>query len=113
MKIRVRSLVLLGAACMCGGLLMHISQRVQESQESLKRLHAQMDAERESIIMLQAEWEALNAPSRLEVLAKKYLDLKPAETRMLRAQIPDSAPPVEIMQVQPVAIGVEPKAVQP
>ena len=88
MKIRLRSLVLLATVCGSGGLLLHISQNVQEAQDQLEKLQAHNDQEKESIILLQAEWEALNTPSRLEVLAQKYLDLKPPMPQQMQNAIP-------------------------
>lgn len=118
MKIRVRSLVLLAVACVGGGLLMHVSQEVQESQDALAQLRERMDSEREAIILLQAEWEALNAPTRLEVLARKYLPLRPPETHALHADLPQRPPasltlPGDTLEMQPVALGAHKQAVQP
>ena len=92
MKIRLRSLVLLAVVCGSGGLLLHISQNVQEAQDQLEKLQAHNDQEKESIILLQAEWEALNTPSRLEVLAQKYLDLKPPMPQDIQNQMQDAIP---------------------
>lgn len=75
MKIRLRTLAVLGLAGLSGSLLLGISQRVQQADKDLRTLEAKVERERETIDMLTAEWAHLNNPERLEDLAQRYLDL--------------------------------------
>ncbi len=58
---------------MAGSMLLRTSQNVQEAEERLFNLSAQVEEEQEAIRVLKAEWEYLNSPLRLEQLAKGYL----------------------------------------
>jgi cell division protein FtsL len=46
-------------------------------------LGKEIEAERDAIAVLRAEWSLLNRPERIERLAKKHLKLAPAEPRQL------------------------------
>lgn len=79
-KIRLRTLAVLGGACLTGALLLHASQNVQQTEDKLGALRASIEREREAIAVLNAEWAYLNNPARIEKLAKEYLDLVPPAT---------------------------------
>lgn len=49
----------------------------------IARLHKKIEAERDSIAVLRAEWSLLNRPKRIERLAAKFLNLKSADPRQL------------------------------
>jgi|APTNR8051073442_1049403.scaffolds.fasta_scaffold01057_18 hypothetical protein len=51
--------------------------------EQVKKLEARVDKEREQIAVLKAEWQLLNRPARLDMLAQKYLDLKPVKATQI------------------------------
>ena len=63
-------------AIVLGGLLFATSQNVQKAEDGLKDLRAEIEAEQETIGVLEVEWEYLNRPQRLEELAKKTLKMK-------------------------------------
>jgi len=67
-------------AGLSGAALLHISQRVQDAEVRLGAIKAQAAEEQENIRVLSAEWEYLNSPARLEILAAQYLDLVPPDT---------------------------------
>src|SRR6476659_8746458 len=46
-------------------------------------LSKDIEAERDSVAVLRAEWSLLNRPERIERLAEKYLDLAPARPQQL------------------------------
>jgi cell division protein FtsL len=52
-------------------------------ETQIATLNKEIDAERESIAVLRAEWSLLNRPERIERLAAKYLKLAPADPRQL------------------------------
>jgi cell division protein FtsL len=51
--------------------------------EQIVALSKEIEAERDSLAMLRAEWSLLNRPERIERLAGKYLHLAPAQPRQL------------------------------
>jgi cell division protein FtsL len=48
-------------------------------------LSKDIDAERDSVAVLRAEWSLLNRPERIERLAEKYLDLAPPKPQQMLA----------------------------
>jgi cell division protein FtsL len=48
-------------------------------------LSKEIEAERDSVAVLRAEWSLLNRPERIERLAQKYLDLAPPKPRQMLA----------------------------
>jgi cell division protein FtsL len=53
--------------------------------EEIAVLKKDIDAERDSVSVLRAEWSLLNRPERIERLAQKYLKLQPARPDQLVA----------------------------
>ena len=51
--------------------------------EQIAGLSRQIEAERDGIAVLRAEWSLLNRPERIERLAAKYLKLAPPQPRQL------------------------------
>lgn len=64
-------------------MLYHTSYKVQEQEEQLVRIKAAQKSERENIHVLEAEWAMLTAPSRLQRLADKFLELKPVSSKQI------------------------------
>lgn len=60
---------------LCCGALVLVSQSVQRAEYELAKVEAQSLALQEDIHVLKAEWQYLNAPQRLEVLAEQHLGL--------------------------------------
>jgi hypothetical protein len=52
-------------------------------EDQLVHIKHEIAANRDSIRVLNAEWSLLNQPSRLEQLAKRYLDLTPVSNDKL------------------------------
>lgn len=93
--LRLRTVFIFGVAAMLGGVLLHTSQAVQNAETEVERLDAAVEEERESIRVLQAEWQYLNNPERLEALAKDYLELVAPAPEQMRDDIgplPDIMP---------------------
>jgi len=57
-------------------------------------LSKDIEAERDSVAVLRAEWSLLNRPERLERLAEKYLDLAPPKPQQMLAL--DTASPGDL-----------------
>lgn len=88
---RLRTLLVIALVAAAGIFLFHISQRVQKSQQALDAVSARVAAEEETLRVLRAEWDYLNNPERLELLATKYLGMAaPAPAQILPdvSQIP-------------------------
>lgn len=84
MKLFRVSTILAGAAAVLSGTgLFWVSQSVQESESRLYMLERSIESEREAIRVLRAEWDYLNRPERLEVLAEEYLGLESANVEAL------------------------------
>lgn len=74
---KIRTFVIFGFASLAGAALLHTSQSVQQAEERLAVIDAEIQKERDTIHMLNAEWEYLNRPERLEKLAQEFLGLVP------------------------------------
>jgi len=83
MIMRKRTLAVMALAGLSGGLLLYTSQKVQQAEDRLSDLRAELAMQEEAIDVLEAEWAYLNNPQRLEDLATKYLDLKPPNPESL------------------------------
>ena len=80
----------IGIAC-CGALLLHTSQTVQRKEAALAALQSDLQRERQSIEVLEAEWAHLNSPYRLEKLAQDYLHMVPPSAQQIMPD-PDALP---------------------
>jgi len=65
--------------------------------EQVKKLEHRLDKERDAIVVLQAEWQFLNQPGRLQALSDRFLQAKPLEPRQIirPSELPDKPPPAE------------------
>lgn len=85
-------------AAICGGVLFHTSQQVNDGRQRLAVINDDIRKEDETIRVLQAEWGYLNQPDRLEKLSKQYLNLAPLQGKQFTKlqQVADRpAPPTE------------------
>ena len=76
--------------------------------EQVKKLEATVEKEKDQIAILKAEWQLLNRPTRLDVLAQRYLDLKPVKsTQIARAQdIPERKAGVDHIGAKLDSLGI-------
>ena len=51
--------------------------------EQVAKLKSQVQREREAIAVLQAEWQYLDRPDRLQAAVDKHLDLQPLKIQQL------------------------------
>lgn len=65
--------------------------------EHLQKLKAKAQRERDAIAVLKAEWQFLNRPDRVQMLAERHLDLQPfSVTQVVRmSDIPNRGPKVD------------------
>jgi len=89
--IRLRTFVIFAIAALAGAALLHTSQRVQEAEETLAILNAEIAREQDTMRVLRAEWEYLNRPERLERLATEFLDLIPPAPDKMPENLIDEA----------------------
>ncbi len=76
--------------------------------EQVKKLESKLEKEKDQIAVLKAEWQLLNRPSRLEALAAKHLNLKPAQaSQIARAfDIPEKKAQIDQIGAKLDALGV-------
>lgn len=105
---RISNFLSLALAVFFGVLLFWTSQSVQEAERKLSRVsHAAMQEE-EFIRVLETEWDYLNRPERLEVLARDYLQMsRPASETVVEdaASIPEPVLPASSLSVNSVPYG--------
>ena len=66
-------------AIMASLMLYHTSDRVNALGHQLTALNAQIEAEQQSMHVLNAEWVYLANPARVEAAVKRHLDLQPTQ----------------------------------
>lgn len=92
-SLRVVAIWLLAAVLGAG--LLYTSQSVQDATDELNQLDSAIMAEKEALDVLNAEWEYLNSPQRLEKLAQQYFGMEmPKGENLLKedAAMPFPAP---------------------
>lgn len=77
--LKLSSFTALLLALLAGGALFWISQQVQQTEREQRRLLQIVTQEEEAIRVLNAEWDYLNRPDRLEAMAKTYLRMTPSQ----------------------------------
>jgi hypothetical protein len=93
---KVSSATTLLLALLSGGALFWVSQQVQQGEREQRRLQHIIAQEGEAIRVLNAEWDYLNRPDRLEALATEYLRMEPTKSSDLLlsvSSIPEPARP--------------------
>ncbi|MDB2683226.1 hypothetical protein N9Z27_03145 [Alphaproteobacteria bacterium] len=66
-----------------GAALLYTSQEVQTAVDALSGVEASIQKERDRIAVLEAEWEFLNSPQRLEKLARQYYGVEQPTTSQM------------------------------
>ncbi|MBI4031754.1 MAG: energy transducer TonB [Proteobacteria bacterium] len=121
MRIRISLILAVSAAVVSGVMLFSVSQKVQTAESEQRRLSAAVEGERETIRVLNAEWDYLNRPDRVEDLAREYLRMKPPQAGQMEsdaAVLPEAPPSVMIgrkpeLEAQPAALVAQPIAPVP
>lgn len=97
MKIRVSTMIVLAVAAGCGFTLFQTSQNVQQAENRYRGIQAGLNKEKEAIRVLEAEWDYLNRPDRIEALVKGHLDMAVPQPRALvrdSGDVPDNTMPI-------------------
>lgn len=114
---RISNIFSWSVAIFCGCLLFWVSQSVQTKEEEIRKLSHRNGLELEAIRVLEAEWDYLNSPVRLEELAKNHLRLDrmtPEKVMQDIASIPDPQENGEAAiapAVLPIPVSTAPKAI--
>lgn len=74
--IRLTSLLWIALLVVAGGTVMRVSYQVRHVEKHLTELGRSVQQERQTIRVLDAEWDTLNDPQRIDGLAKRYLTLQ-------------------------------------
>lgn len=80
MSVRIVHLFVICALVFAAAYVYRVKMESTVRTERVLQLRADIRAERDAIASLKAEWAKLENPSRLQVLASRYLTLKPLET---------------------------------
>jgi hypothetical protein len=77
MIFRVINIVVIGALVLAAAYVYRIKFDSTVQAEHLAKLRGEVRRERDRIAALRAEWGELDNPARIEILAKRFLQLKP------------------------------------
>ncbi len=77
MIFRVINIVVIGALVLAAAYVYRIKFDSTVQAEHLAKLRSEVRRERDRIAALRAEWGDLDNPGRIEILAKRFLQLKP------------------------------------
>lgn len=73
-KVKLSTIATFVLATILGSSLFWVSQQVQMLEREQRGIKAQISSEQEGMRVLNAEWDYLNRPDRIEALAAKYLN---------------------------------------
>lgn len=76
--IRVSILIWLLLIAGAGGALYHLKYKVIALEAQLEEINGDIEADRDAIAMLHAEWSYLNDPAQIETYATHHLGTRPA-----------------------------------
>ena len=65
------------AVVITGWAMFQVKYEVMQLESQLGRINRQIASDHEQIHVLNAEWSFLTQPTRLDTLAKRFLDLRP------------------------------------
>jgi cell division protein FtsL len=103
--IRITTLLWIALLAVAGGTVMNVSYQVRLVQRHIAELQRDARQEQEAIHILDAEWDTLNDPKRIDGLAQRYLPglqstpiarvttledipLKPSEDQLAKLAVP-------------------------
>lgn len=81
--IRIVHLVAVALVIFTSFALYRVKYEAGEKARELAALRTEIAAEKDMIAVLRAEWSHLNRPARLQELAARHLDLRPAGVHQL------------------------------
>lgn len=81
---RISSLIAMACFSIAAFGLYLVKYTVQDVQRDVASLERELNHERESLHLLNAEWAYLNRPERLRQLADRHLDLSPLDSRQIQ-----------------------------
>lgn len=98
---RLSTWLWLGLVALVGYIMFQVKYEVGQLEDALVRVNRSIDADRDALRVLSAEWSYLNQPARLEQLRQRYLTLTPIGRAQLgsldqvpfRAAEPGAPPP--------------------
>jgi hypothetical protein len=108
--IRLSTFVGLALASVAAGLVMHVSYRVQRTEQYLVKLEREVVREQDQIRVLDAEWSYLNDPARIEALARRHLLLGPMSVKKIVSldaiplRDPNATPGPLVIKTQPTPL---------
>ncbi len=111
---RISTLLCLVLTLAAGTLLFNISQKTHDERQAIKKLERMIEAEKNSIAVLEAEWARLNAPHRLRQMARDYLVLDKDNIALIDLNILSEADiklEEDIILSQPAPVTVLPKEI--
>lgn len=94
--LKLSSITALLLALLAGGALFWVSQQVQQAEREQRKLQQVAVQEQEAIRVLNAEWDYLNRPDRLEQLAEVYLKMEPAKADDLLQNVSAIPEPIKV-----------------
>jgi cell division protein FtsL len=107
MILRLLNLLVIGALVLAAAYVYRIKFDSAAQAEKLAKLRSEVRHERDQIAALRAEWGQLDNPARIEMLAKRYLQLKPIAPTQFDSldHLPDRPPPPPDEEHADVGIG--------
>ena len=114
--LKLSSFTALLLALLSGGALFWVSQQVQKGEREQRKLQQVVSQEQEAIRVLDAEWDYLNRPDRLEEMANEYLKMTPIKADGLVQNVSMIPEPVTIPlppKGKPVFVSTEAKRKTP
>ena len=114
--LKLSSFTALLLALLSGGAFFWVSQQVQKGEREQRKLQQVVSQEQEAIRVLDAEWDYLNRPDRLEEMANEYLKMTPIKADGLVQNVSMIPEPVTIPlppKGKPVFVSTETKPKTP
>jgi cell division protein FtsL len=99
MMLRLLNLIVIGALVFAAARVYEIKYSSTRQAEHVAKLRLEIKQERDAIAALRAEWATLNNPDRVQMLARRHLNLRPIEAAQFESL--DGLPDRPIVVVPP------------